>query len=288
MYQLEQTSLSFRGPPPESLAPGEFVVCAGAAQTYGCFCEAPYPKLLSDALGLPTLNLGYGGAGPEFFLRQSQLHAYFNKSRFVILQVMSGRSQSNSLYECDGLEYVTLRDSGRKMSAAAAFNELFHDARYYRYLGRSKPVRGLAKLEARPVVRALVEEIRAAWVESYVQLIESISVPVVLFWFSKRESEYALNFKNVGNTLGEYPQLINREMVEEIRGHCEGYVECVSLPGVRQGLFSRTSGEPVTVNPANNRMDLETAPWRTKSLLSDTGNARGCVSGIGQHVQVAA
>ena len=42
---------------------------------------------------------------PEFFLNQEALLPYLNRARFVVLQVMSGRSQSNSYYACDGLEY---------------------------------------------------------------------------------------------------------------------------------------------------------------------------------------
>ena len=68
MTELPGTGLMFRGPLPEMLEAGSYFAAVGAAQTFGCLCEAPYPVLLAQAIGLPALNLGYGGAGPEFFL----------------------------------------------------------------------------------------------------------------------------------------------------------------------------------------------------------------------------
>src|SRR5690606_20333234 len=69
MYELPGTRLWFRGPMPD-LEAGRYFTCIGAAQTFGCFCSQPFPDLLAQKLGLPSLNLGYGGAGPEFFARQ--------------------------------------------------------------------------------------------------------------------------------------------------------------------------------------------------------------------------
>ena len=103
MTRLPGTGLMFRGPLPPTLEAGSYFAAVGAGQTFGCLCEAPYPALLAEELGLPSLNLGYGGAGPEFFLRQEALLPYLNRARFVVLQVMSGRSQSNSHYACNGL-----------------------------------------------------------------------------------------------------------------------------------------------------------------------------------------
>ena len=116
---------------------------------------------------------------------------------------------------------------------------------------------------ARPKVQALVNEMRDAWVESYIQLISNISVPVVLLWFSKREPEYDESYQSVGKLLGDYPQLVNREMVDKVVVHAENYVHCVTNRGAPQILRSRFTGDPITVETAMDREDLASAPWST-------------------------
>ena len=265
MYQLGDTGLSFRGPEHNPLPQGEYFCCVGAAQTLGCFCEHPYPELLSKALDLPALNLGYGGAGPEFFLKQESLLPYLNGGKFVVLQIMSGRSQSNSLYDCDGLEYVTLKKDGRKMGAKQAFVEAFYDTRVTAALGNSVIAKQFAKLSARPEVRALVKEIRQNWVDSYLQLIERLTVPIILLWFSKRAPDYSEKYGSVAGIFGAYPQLVNREMADKLREHCEEYVECTTTRGIPQTLISRFTGQAVVVETARDRSDLESAPWSVNS-----------------------
>ena len=43
----------------------------GAAQTFGRLCALPFPSLLAETMGIEVLNLGHGGAGPEFFFDQA-------------------------------------------------------------------------------------------------------------------------------------------------------------------------------------------------------------------------
>ena len=95
-YGVEMTPdhrFKLRGPLPD-LDGADYFSTVGAAQTFGCFCQKPYPMLLQEQLALPVLNLGVGGAGPEFFNNNPILIDYINRSRFVVVQVMSGRSQS--------------------------------------------------------------------------------------------------------------------------------------------------------------------------------------------------
>ena len=53
------------------------------------------------------------------------------------------------------------------------------------------------------------------------------------------------------------------------------FVECVSDRGSPQPLFSRFTGPPVTVDPADDRPDLAVEALGGEPLLSLTGNARG-------------
>ena len=66
LYPLDEGSdLWCRGPAPEALKKKSYVVCLGAAQTFGCFCDSPYPRLIQQSLDMPVVNLGFGGAHPH-------------------------------------------------------------------------------------------------------------------------------------------------------------------------------------------------------------------------------
>jgi len=260
LAKLSGTGLYFRGAGKVDVAAGDYFTCLGAAQTLGCFCLHPYPVLLSSRLGHPAVNLGYGGAGPEFFVRQSQLHGVINRGRFAVIQVMSGRSQSNSLFECGGLELLTRRADGRELGANAAYAELLAGNRMMR---RGGPLgRKLARVLARPRVRALVAETREAWIASYRALLEALTCPTVLLWFSTRTPDYEADEGTLRGLFGEFPQLVNRAMVSEVAQMCSGYVECTSARGMPQPLLSRFTGAAVTVDPSADRTDLGVGkPW---------------------------
>src|SRR5262245_46671040 len=117
--------LRIRGPRLRHLERGAYFVCLGAAQTFGRFCTKPYPSILSDRLGIPVLNISHGGAGPSFFCGNNErLLSYLNGALFVVLQVMSGRSESNSLFESMGVGSYRRRTDGRFIGCDEAFSEL--------------------------------------------------------------------------------------------------------------------------------------------------------------------
>jgi hypothetical protein len=262
-YQLAKlpgTELYFRGAGSARFEGGEYFTCVGAAQTLGCFCQQPYPALLSARLGMPAINLGYGGAGPEFFVRQRQLHEVINRGKFAVIQVMSGRSQSNSLFECGGLEFLTRRADGRQLGSNEAYGALLAGNPL---LHKGGPLGcKLAKLLARPKMSALVAETRRAWIESYRTLLQEITCPTVLLWFSTRSPDYHEDPCTLRCLFGDFPQLVNRTMVAEVAQMCSGYVECTTARGNPQPLFSRFTGAPVSVDPTADRRDLGVGrPW---------------------------
>jgi hypothetical protein len=229
LFQLPGTGHRIRGPGPETLESGEYFTCVGAAQTFGCFSEKPYPALLADTLSLAPLNFGFAGAGPRFFLRQPALLDYINRGRFAVVQVMSGRSEDNSLFDTGGQELLTRRSDGRQIGAQPAWEELLASESIER-------------------VEAIVAETRDNWVDSYSALVAAIQVPTILFWFSTRSPDYEEDYSsNIYAFFGEFPQLVNRSMVERIKDLGDEYVECISGRGLPQPLVSRFTGEPVSV-----------------------------------------
>jgi hypothetical protein len=190
--------------------------------------------LLSASLGIPVLNLGIAGAGPRLFLRFPGLIELVNDSRLAVVQVMSARSEDNSLFDSGGLEVLTIRSTGRRIGAQPA----------YKHLLRSSGVR---------FMRRIIAETRANWVASYTDLLSRISAPKILLWLSTRQPAYEQTYESVGRLFGAFPQLVNEEMVEIIRDRCDAYVQCVTDRGLPHHLTSRYTGRPV---PVTTRPDL--------------------------------
>lgn len=223
------TPILLRGPKPESLNKGDYFVCIGAAQTFGRFCEKPYPILLQNRLEISALNISRGGAGPSFFSKDNEkLLEYCNNSQFVIIQVLSGRSESNSLFESKGLGTYINRSDGTSIGCDEAFKELIANYDTTR-------------------VQEIVTETRANWIEHYRELLDHIHVPKILFWFSTRKPNYTERYNDVYKLFGEYPQLINFAMVDQIKAHSNQYVQCTSRRGLSHLLINRFTGQPTTV-----------------------------------------
>ena len=224
---LHGVDVPVRGPLPASLEDGDYFTCLGAAQTFGCLVERPFPSLVADALDIPALNLGLAGAGPRYFVRKPALAAYANRGRFAIVQVMSARSEDNRRFASGGLELLTLPDGTR--------------------IGAEPAYRGLLERESEETVRAIVEETRANWIGSYASLFSMLTVPTVLLWFSTRGPGYVAGYSDVYSLFGAFPQLVDATMVGAIRKLAHHYVEVVTTRGRPQRLVSRITGQPTSI-----------------------------------------
>jgi hypothetical protein len=230
--------LWIRGPRPDKLRRGEYAVFLGAAQTFGRFCQKPYPTLLGERLGLPILNISHGGAGALYFrLMKDALAKYLNEACFVVVQAMSARSESNSLFESQGVGHYRRRSDGALIGCDEAYVDLL-------------------KAHWKSYVRRIVQETRSNWCHSYETLFSLITVPKILFWFSKREPAYRDDYRNVQQLFSSYPQLVNADMVANVRRMCDDYVACVGPRGLPQTLFDRFTGETMTISDP-----WTSAPW---------------------------
>lgn len=253
-YQLWQAAPGgdwLRGPQPVSLAPGSYIACVGAAQTFGCFVERPWPALLAAQLGVPTLNLGVAGAGPALF-RCQPFSRLIAGARAVVFQVMSGRSADCSLFHSGGRERLVRSDDGRVLGADEAWREELQ-----RDIDGLAPglLRGSANrvfaLLGRRRVRALVAETRTGWIADFLALLNATASPKLLLWFSRRTPHYRPRWHSLAAMFGEFPQLVDERMVRAIATRADCYVQCVTGRGSPQPLIDRHSGRPTTVCPAS-------------------------------------
>jgi hypothetical protein len=215
LYELPGVRGSFRGPPVDG---GDYVACLGGAQTFGRFVEKPFPKLIARALGMSALNLGRGGASATFPLSDPAILAYINRARLVIVQVFSGRSQSNSLFRIVGHGMVGVNLANGSEASADEF---------YSWLLK----------QDQELARKIIAETRENYVQSMRQLLNAIVRPKVLLWFSVRKPDYQEELTSTLHRLwAEFPQLVNRPMMDQLEGFCDVYVECVSRRGLPQTI----------------------------------------------------
>lgn len=223
--------LQFRGPAFDPDSSPNFFSCIGAAQTMGIYIQQPYPQLLTKALGMPALNLALGAAWPGFFADRDEIIAQVNKGRFLILQVMSARGEPSSRYEATGaVEMLRDRKTG----------EVLHSGAVWARVKQGTPAE----------IQQHLTEIRGNWVESYRRLLAKIKVPVILFWYSKREQDEPIDLKTtvMEKSMGDFPQFVNGACVSAVKELCDGYAECYSTRNTGHPLVSRFTGAPTVAD----------------------------------------
>ena len=228
-YRLEGVSLNLKGPGPRALKKGEYVAFLGSSFTFGPFCDKPFPTLLGEKFDVKFINFGVGGADPEFFLNEDLqgVLEYINNAKFVVVQIMTGRAASNSLFRSvkRNLKLIRISDE-KKMNASEAYSWLLQN-------------------KDEKTIHEVLEETRDAAIEDYRRLFEKIKVPIVLFWFSKRRPKYIEEYSNkrVSGIYGGFPHIIDDRVVKELRKYSDSYVECITNRGRPHKLISRFTGE---------------------------------------------
>lgn len=212
-----------RGPKlnPEDLNQGNYFSVVGAAETVGIHAEQPYGTILSNHFKIPCLNLGKGGVGLAFFNQpeKKEIIDYINKGKFLIVTLMSGRQTGNSLFKTRG-------------GTCKCF-----------YNNEEMPVERVWELitetywDDKAFLEKFVLEVRTAYVDEYIQFLNKIDVPVILFYFSQRTPKYSFNWqkKHVSSLWDKFPHFVDDTTIGEILakpGDGIVYAECVSRKGI--------------------------------------------------------
>jgi hypothetical protein len=222
-YDLAPELPLLRGPrvAARALEQGDYFCTFGAAQTFGRLVRDPWASLLSQAIDLPVLNISRGGVGPEFFLNP-RLVEYAQNARFVVLQMMSGRSVG-----CE--EYP----GGRR---------IIRD-------GKTTNVHRLDILEElwnndRSVALSYVEKWNANYLGLYTQLRKLIGRPILLLWISDRTPGAWNPIKLMKKlTWGSFPQLVGKDLYKNVAALFEESYELVTEASPERPL-NRITGEP--------------------------------------------
>jgi hypothetical protein len=229
-WELPRSGIHFRGPAVDLDDPAPYFVCAGAAQTFGCFVPKPYPSLLANSLDMRVVNLGLGSATPSVFASNDRLLEVINGADFLILQVMAARQEGNSRLEMIGTDLVHDRRHGDDLPAHMAWQRILD--------------------EERSELDRYIAESQQSWIDHYRQLLAHIKVPVVLFYFSVKQKgvDPARDAENAHQLLEPFPQLVEAPSIDTVAAQCDRYVECTSVRNHKHLLTSRFTGEPVEVD----------------------------------------
>lgn len=257
LFSLDGCSEEFRGPKLD-LRDDEYVCFLGAAQTFGTFARYPFPTILLERLPYPILNLGIGGAGPYTFAENSFLLDKANKSNLVVIQVMSGRSAGNSLYETlDGTSALRPIGSSKPWVLAEDVWKDLHN--------RLRP----------GSIQALIEETRACYLEGMLRLFKLIKPPKILLWISKRRpADYPRTLvQEFEATLNTFPHFINQDIIDTMASKVSAYVEVVSSRGMPQLLSEKGTGRIAYIDRKNGQRFCWQDSYPSPEMHEDIANA---------------
>ncbi len=190
--------------------------CLGQAFTRGRFVDLPYPSLLRNYLSINSLNLGFAGIGPGFFISKDNrwLLDLCNQGKFTVVLLMSGMS----IEARQGKAGLGIVDS----NAGESYFDIYKKNR----------------LEFDVIHAELIEK----YIDQYIKLSSLISTPKILLWFSGRSPKSENGIFKEG--CYEFPDFIYAEAVNRIRPFYDFYVECSSNRGLPQRLMSKITSMP--------------------------------------------
>lgn len=226
LWFADEGRLAFRGPGTD-LRQSNLLTFIGAAQTFGRFVDRPFPEMFRPFSKLPVANLGVSGAGPERYLNDPFLRDVLSRSRYVFIQAMSGRSVSAGVFKVGGNNGVSIFQEGARKGE----QHLAQDA--YRIL----------RVEyGEDQYREQIRLVQEAWVERYVDLVETAGGRACLIWISERAIDSDLVVDR--SPVGVFPHFVDAGCVAEVQRRCNiPVVECV-LPVMKADpIVNRYTGE---------------------------------------------
>ncbi|GGO30432.1 hypothetical protein GCM10010991_15280 [Gemmobacter aquaticus] len=236
LYTLPGIGFTLRGPRWPLHASTPSISFLGAAQTFGAFCKYPFANLIGEMCSARVLNLGRGGAGPGYYLKQPKVFEYVNTTKCCIVQVMSARSSIENSYMTApyGLASVEIKKgqlAGQTLIGHNAFQKLFEELPRGEFLD-------------------LIRQTREAYIEQMIDLSAQIKVPKVLLYVGRNEplTDATLDENSkFSDIFGIHPHMITKSMVARMGAHFDQTVIVHGSEGFDQRLMSRFTGEFVSV-----------------------------------------
>lgn len=242
LWFTDAERLAFRGPRGDLGAEG-VIACIGAAQTFGRFVDRPFAAQLAQILARPVMNLGFSGAGPEFYLGNDLLMHCLRRAEIVVAQSMSARSVTAGIFETQAnngvLKFLDGPLQGETFLAQKAYQKLRTEYGEEPY-------------------REQVAAAQAQWLKLYGDLCEQLTGRKIFLWLSSENPGDNVNLTK--SPVGIFPHFVDADMVRQIGEMGFEVVICVLKDMPSQILVNDRTG---VVEPA---FDAEHFPTRPEKL----------------------
>ena len=241
MWFLDEGRIGLRGPRVR-FEGTDYLCFVGAAQTFGRFVARPFATQIGRFLDRTSLNLGFSGAGPEFFLRRPVLMNIIRDASVLVIQSMSARSVSAGVFRVSANNGVSTflagSHKGESMLAQKAYETL--------------------RLEyGEDAYREQVAAVQAEWIALHRELIGHTTARTCFVWLS--EKKIGDNLDRSHSAVGAFPHFVTPEMVREVGALCDGVVDCTFEAMQPQPLINDITGEVESVFSAERFPDRPAA-----------------------------
>jgi len=226
-----KSKLLFRGPKRKLDQP--YIAMLGGTETYGKFCEKPFPAMLEERLDFSAVNLGCVNAGVDVFCGEQSVVDICSGAASVVVEITGAQNLSNRFYA------VHPRRNDRFLRASNLLKTIyrevdFTDINFTRHLLK-------VLWEASPDKFAMVEaELKEAWVGRMKRLISRFDGKVVLLWLADHAPAAPAAFTPVDPD----PLFVDRDMIDALRPFVSGIAEVVvDQAEIVQGRAGLVHGE---------------------------------------------
>lgn len=212
-----KSKLMFRGP--KHKLEGLYTAVLGGTETYGKFIEQPYPALIEEATGVPTVNFGCVNAGIDVFSQDQTVIDACNRAAVTVIQLMGAQNMSNRFYA------VHPRRNDRFLRASNLLRTIFREVDFTEVNFTRHLLQKLQNASAEKF--SMVEaELKEAWLARMKTLIAKIDGKVHLLWLSDHTPDEAgrdgLEFHD--------PHFVDRAMIDELAPLVSGVTEVIVDP----------------------------------------------------------
>ncbi len=224
--------LVFRGPQRQLDEP--YVAVIGGTETYGKFIQRPWPMLVEDASGVPTVNLACVNVSADAYLADEGALQVAGQARAVVVQVTGAVNLSNPFYA------VHPRRNDRFLRALPPLIRLYPEVDFTTIHFTRHLLLTLRRVSRERLVD-VVDVLRQTWAERTDLLLERLPTRKVLLWMaSHAPGPPALD-------LTRDPLLVDTAMLEAVRPRADTLVEVIlPRPGdpVEEGLAFASLDRP--------------------------------------------
>lgn len=249
-----KSKLLFRGP--RKRMAGEFLAMIGGTETYGKFIEKPFPALVSDEMGVESVNFGCVNAGVDVFSNEPVVIEACAKARVTVVQVVGAQNMSNRFYA------VHPRRNDRFLRASTLMKTVFREVDFTDF-SFTKHLLSTLQTVSEERFNIVRDELKEAWIARMKLLLDKIEGKTILLWFADR----APDDPSLPDGLGRDPLFVDRAMIEAIRPIVTEVVEVVPSA---QALAEGTKGmlySPMEEPAANELMGLTAHEEVARALI---------------------